>query len=132
MSPENDENTSSCIDQAVLLGLLPSPLKSVLSDHRMIRLRKSQLFSSDLRTRMPFRYGIVPVTRLPHVFLQATVEIGGRTAVGVAADHLPPKWFTKDSSRDPADEVDEMVRVIRRAMAAANGLAVKSSFQNSR
>jgi hypothetical protein len=28
---------------------------------------------------------------------------------GLAADHLPPKWFTKDPNRALGEEIDEML-----------------------
>jgi L-alanine-DL-glutamate epimerase-like enolase superfamily enzyme len=68
---------------------------------------------------MPFRYGIATLTGLPHAFVRVTAEIGGQARDGVAADHLPPKWFTKDPDRDPAAEIDDMLAVIRRAQLHA-------------
>ena len=50
----------------------------------------------DVRTRLPFKYGIATMTRAPHAFVRARLEVDGKPASGVAADHLPPKWFTKD------------------------------------
>jgi len=77
---------------------------------------------------MPFRYGIVTMTHLPHAFLRATVEIDGQVATGIAADHLPPKWFTKDPTRAPSDEILDMLRVIHHAMENAEGVAGPSVF----
>ncbi len=85
----------------------------------MIRILDTRLSRFELRTRLPFRYGIATMTEVPHVFLRATCEIEGRAHDGVAADHLPPKWFTKDPARDLGEEIEEMLRVIRQAMAAA-------------
>lgn len=94
----------------------------------MIRVLAAHLFRAELKTRMPFRYGIATLTHLPHVFLRVTFEIDGRAQEGVAADHLPPKWFTKDPARDPADEIDEMLRVIRQAMRSAEGIMAPTVF----
>lgn len=94
----------------------------------MIRILETQLSRFDLRTRLPFRYGIATMTHVPHVFLRAKCEIGGRVQDGIAADHLPPKWFTKDPARDPADEIDEMLWVIRQATAAAAQLCAVHPF----
>lgn len=94
----------------------------------MIRIVAAELFRAELRTRMPFRYGIATMTELPHVFLRVVIEVGATRATGIAADGLPPKWFTKDPSRDPRDEIDEMLRVIRQAMAHAAELRGPSVF----
>jgi hypothetical protein len=81
-----------------------------------------------LRTRMPFKYGIATMTRAPHAFVRLEVNVEGRAAEGVAADHLPPKWFTKDPTRAIDDEVAEMLRVIDHAVRTAHGLQAESVF----
>jgi hypothetical protein len=82
----------------------------------------------DLQTRMPFKYGIATMTRTPHAFVRLMVEVGGRPSVGVAADHLPPKWFTKDPARPIDDEVADMLRVIDHAAQVAAGVRADSPF----
>ena len=94
----------------------------------MIRVLATQLFRAELQTRMPFRYGIATMTHVPHAFLRVTFEIDGRAQVGVAADHLPPKWFTKDPARDIADEISEMHRVICQALRFAEGIVAPTVF----
>jgi hypothetical protein len=92
----------------------------------LMHLLATELYRADLRTRMTFRYGIAVMTALPHVFLRVTCEFeGGRRQTGSAADNLPPKWFTKDPSRNIALEIDEMLDVIEHARLHA--LAVSSA-----
>jgi hypothetical protein len=55
--------------------------------------------------------------------------VNDRPAVGIAADHLPPKWFTKDPDRPIAGEVVEMRRVIDHAVEAAAGIRADSPFE---
>lgn len=94
-----------------------------------MRVLESSLWRAHLHARMPFKYGIVTMTELPHVFLQVRVEFsGGVSGVGVAADHLPPKWFTKDPQKDPRVEIDEMLVVIRHAMTAAGEIRATTVF----
>ena len=94
----------------------------------MITVRRAELFRIPLCARMPFRYGIVTMTEVPHVILRLTFEIDGRTHEGLAADHLPPKWFTKDPNRSLAEEIDEMLVVIRAAIAGARTLTAATPF----
>lgn len=94
----------------------------------MIQLRQADLFRIPLRARMPFRYGIVTMTEVPHVILRLTFEINGRAHEGLAADHLPPKWFTKDPNRPLAEEIDEMLVVIRAAVAGARAIRAATPF----
>jgi hypothetical protein len=82
----------------------------------------------DLRTRMPFKYGIATMTSTPHAFVRLVVEVAGRPSVGIAADHLPPKWFTKDPARPIADEVADMLRVIDHAVQSAAAVHADSPF----
>jgi len=94
----------------------------------MIALRDAELFRLEVRTRLPFRYGIATMTVLPHVFLRLTFEIDGRAQIGVTADHLPPKWFTKDPTRSLAEEVDDMLAVIRQAVVQARAVRAATPF----
>jgi L-alanine-DL-glutamate epimerase-like enolase superfamily enzyme len=94
----------------------------------MIRVTATRLFRTELRTRLPFRYGIATMTQAPHVFLHVTCELDGKVQDGISADHLPPKWFTKDPARDPAGEIGEMLQVIEQAMSAADGINTATVF----
>ena len=86
------------------------------------------VFLFDVRTRLPFKYGIATMTRAPHAFVRARLEVDGKPASGVAADHLPPKWFTKDPARPIEEEIEEMLRVITHALGLAAGLRAPSPF----
>ena len=99
-----------------------------MSAPAMIQLRHAELYRIQLRARMPFRYGIVTMTEVPHVIMRLTFEIDGRTHEGLAADHLPPKWFTKDPNRPLAEEIDEMLVVIRAAVAGARTITAATPF----
>jgi hypothetical protein len=94
----------------------------------MISLRSAELFRLELRARMPFRYGIATMTEVPQLIARLTFEIDGTEAYGIAADLLPPKWFTKDPTRALADEIDEMLRVIRAAIRHAQAVRAPTVF----
>ena len=81
-----------------------------------------------LQARMPFRYGIATMTRVPHLFLEIRMQIDGAVARGVAADMLPPKWFTKDPHQAAQDEIAEMLRVISHAAQWASGRVAEDVF----
>lgn len=84
-----------------------------------VAVRESEIFIQNMRTRMPFRYGIATLTGLPHLMLRLTVTVDGKAVHGWSADHLPPKWFTKDPQTAPRQEIDDMLAVIRRACGHA-------------
>src|SRR5919204_1461808 len=94
----------------------------------IVHLRDGDIHLLDIGTRMPFKYGIATMTRTPHLLLRLRVEVNGTPATGVAADHLPPKWFTKDPSRPLAEETHEMLRVVENALRQALGVRADSPF----
>jgi len=88
-----------------------------------------QIFMHNIRTRMPFRYGIAEMTAVPHLFLQIDCEIDGKKSHGVSADNLIPKWFTKDPETRYEDDLRDMRQVIRQAGEFAVQMgAVESVF----
>jgi hypothetical protein len=94
----------------------------------MITLQHAELFRFEHRARIPFRYGIATMTECPHAIVRLTFDLDGRSHTGLAADHLPPKWFTKDPKRALEDEVDEMVRVLRAAVTHARRIRAATPF----
>jgi len=87
-----------------------------------IALNASDFRLISMRTRMPFRYGIATLTALPHLLAEGTFAVDGKTVTGAAADHLPPKWFTKNPDEPFRDEVAAMLHVIESAFALAEQL----------
>ena len=86
-------------------------------------LRPFDLFVLPTRTRFPFRYGIASMTDVPQVFVRTQILAGGRSQAGLAAEGLPPKWFTKDPSTTFPQDLPEMLATIRHATTAAAEIA---------
>jgi len=74
-----------------------------------------EFFVLRTRTRFPFRYGIASMTEVPHLFVRTTVTSGSASAVGLTAEGLPPKWFTKNPSTTFEEDLPEMLDAIRHA-----------------
>lgn len=87
-----------------------------------MRLAEITLHRVPLRTRLPFRYGIATMTAVDHVFLRLTLETPGGAFPGLAADHLPPRWFRKDAAVSLEDEQRELHAVIGNALRRAREL----------
>ena len=85
-----------------------------------------EFFVLRTRTRFPFRYGIASMTEVPHLFVKTTVTSSGASAIGVTAEGLPPKWFTKDPSTTFEQDLPEMLEAIRHAADTANGCATEA------
>ncbi|GAA2910432.1 mandelate racemase [Microbacterium keratanolyticum] len=80
-------------------------------------------------TRIPFRYGIAEMTRAPHAVVEVEIVRDGRRSRGLAAEQLPPKWFTKDPDSPYADDLAVMVDVILHAAGVAEGMSAPDAFQ---
>jgi L-alanine-DL-glutamate epimerase-like enolase superfamily enzyme len=91
-------------------------------------LQRCDLHLINLRTRMPFKYGIATMTRMPMIFVRAHATIDGQPVTGVSSDLLPPKWFTKDPAKPVGDEITDMLEVIRSAAQLAQGMEAASPF----
>ena len=94
-----------------------------------LRVQEGDIHLTNLKTRMPFKYGIATMTRMPMAFVRIALEIDGKTVFGVSADLLPPKWFTKDPGSDVDNEVHEMLAVIARGLEIAIGIEGDSPFE---
>ena len=70
----------------------------------------------NMRTRMPFKYGIAELTALPHLFVRLAVQVGSNPSVGIASDGLAPKWFTKNPDTDFVHDIEEMIEVVKAAV----------------
>lgn len=93
-----------------------------------VRAREIDLHVLNMRTRMPFRYGIASMTGLPHLFVRLRAEIDGKEQVGLASEGLPPKWFTKDPSTTFRQDLADMLTVIRHACHLATETRGESVF----
>ena len=80
-----------------------------------ISLLDLDLYILNMKTRMPFRYGIAVMTALPCLFVRLTVEIDGQPVYGFSSDGLAPKWFTKDPESHYRDDIADMLRVVQQA-----------------
>lgn len=94
-----------------------------------ITIHSVSLERHDISTRMPFKYGIATMTHLPHVFIRIEASFDGQIQRGISADHLPPKWFTKDPDKDPLEEIEDMLLVIEKAGEHAKPVSGQSVFE---
>ncbi len=93
-----------------------------------IQIPSFRLERHNISTRMPFKYGIATMTHLPHLFVHIKARFDGDTQSGISADHLPPKWFTKDPDKDPLEEIEDMLTVIEKAGKHAQSISASSVF----
>src|SRR6266498_2687922 len=85
-----------------------------------------EFFVLHTRTRFPFRYGIASMTEVPHLFVRARVTVDGKSSLGLTAEGLPPKWFTKNPATTFEQDLPEMLQVISHAAKLAERIAQSS------
>lgn len=86
----------------------------------LIRILEIDAFARDVQLRMPFRFGAVTVMQAPQAFLRVRVAgADGRTAVGCAAEMMVPKWFDKNPSLTPEQNIEQLRASVRVAASAA-------------
>lgn len=73
-----------------------------------------------MRTRLPFRYGITTLNALPHLFVDAEVEVNGKRCRGISSDGLAPKWFTKNPRSTTEQDLADMIAVVQNAARTAS------------
>jgi hypothetical protein len=74
-----------------------------------IRLEEVERFERDFRLRLPFRFGVVTLTEGTQAIVRVTIALeDGRTATGVAAETLAPKWFDKSPAFTDAQNVEQL------------------------
>jgi hypothetical protein len=88
-----------------------------------LTLSAFEFFLLRTRTRFPFRYGIASMTDVPHLFVRTRVTSGRHSSVGLTAEGLPPKWFTKDPATTFEQDLPELLESIGHATDIAEGAA---------
>lgn len=77
----------------------------------------------NLETRFPFEFGVVKMTGLPHCFVAVDLEVDGTSTTGLAADHFPPKWLTKDPDLSLEEEAEAILEVVKQACGYRPGVS---------
>jgi hypothetical protein len=81
------------------------------------RLREASVFSRQVKTRMPFRFGRATMTQMPILHLRLKVEADdGSIITGVSASGIPPLWFDKAAGKTHADNIQDLSLSLRLAL----------------
>ena len=79
-------------------------------------IRAIELLERPVVLRLPFRFGVVTLTACPQAFVRVTLSMAdGRSATGVAAEMMAPKWFDKNLALSNEDNFDQLRAVLRMA-----------------
>src|SRR5579871_2499448 len=84
----------------------------------VFRVAEIALLERDVALRLPFRFGVVTLTRATQAFVRARIVLAdGSGAWGAAAEILAPKWFDKNLALSDADNADQLRQALREARA---------------
>jgi len=90
------------------------------------------LFERDVVLRMPFRFGVVTLTRAPQAFARARVRLAdGRVGEGMAAELLAPKWFDKNPALSNEDNYEQLRASLRSARERYLAHGFESAWRHS-
>ncbi|HUA52527.1 MAG TPA: enolase C-terminal domain-like protein [Candidatus Sulfotelmatobacter sp.] len=82
----------------------------------VFRVVEIALFERDVALRLPFRFGVVTLTRATQAFVRARIVLrDGGGGWGAAAEILAPKWFDKDLALSDEDNADQLRAALREA-----------------
>jgi hypothetical protein len=88
-----------------------------------LRLLDAWFYERSVKLRLPFRFGVVTLTKAPQIFVRVGVKLNdGREGEGVSAELLVPKWFDKSpelSHEDNFNQLRTSLALARRALLAA-------------
>ena len=72
-------------------------------------VKSVDFFEREVVLRIPFRFGVVTLTRAPQAFVRARIRLAdGRESTGAAAEMLVPKWFDKDPALSNEDNLAQL------------------------
>lgn len=94
-----------------------------------VEIRSIELHVQECRTRLPFRFGMVTMTRAPLCF--ATVRIHSEASgehLGHAADLMVPKWFEKDPRKTIEDDFRRLAASAREAAESYSSSTARTVF----
>jgi hypothetical protein len=95
----------------------------------IIHVEEIELRERDVVLRMPFRFGVVTLREAPQAFARIRVtDDQGRSAWGVSAEVLAPKWFDKSEGLTNEDNMDQLRTALSLARDAFLELTPTTAF----
>ena len=94
-----------------------------------IKLVEAEAFERPVTLRLPFRFGAATLREARQIFLRVRIEDAhGRSASGMAAELMVPKWFDKSPELTNADNENQLRRSLALALDALQGAGLGTAF----
>jgi len=96
-------------------------------------IKEILFFEREVKLRMPFRFGVVTLTRAPQAFARARIRLeNAKESEGAAAELLAPKWFDKNPALSDEDNFEQLRCSMRQAREAYVSNENKTAYGHSR
>src|SRR5260221_12962627 len=93
------------------------------------RVAEIEFLERDVTLRLPFRFGVVTLTKATQAFVRVRVTLAdGRSFWGAAAELLAPKWFDKNLALSDQDNADQLRDALRTARTLYLDGAMRTTF----
>ena len=100
-----------------------------MADVLKIKLVEADAFERPVTLRLPFRFGAATLRQARQAFLRVRIEdAAGRSATGMAAELMVPKWFDKSPELSNDDNTDQLRRSLLLACKAVKAAGSGSAF----
>lgn len=100
-----------------------------MTESLKIRLVEAEAFERPVKLRLPFRFGAATLREARQIFLRVRIEdASGRSAGGMAAELMVPKWFDKSPELSNADNENQLRRSLALALDALRGAGLGTAF----
>ncbi|NLR99326.1 mandelate racemase [Rhizobium sp. P38BS-XIX] len=100
-----------------------------MTDPLKIRLVEAEAFERPVKLRLPFRFGAATLREARQAFLRVRIEDAqGRSAQGMAAELMVPKWFDKSPELSNSDNENQLRRSLTLALDALKGAGSGTAF----
>lgn len=100
-----------------------------MTDPLKIRLVEASAHERPVTLRLPFRFGAATLREARQIFLRVRIEdVRGRSATGMAAELMVPKWFDKSPTLSNADNENQLRRSLVLALEALSDAGLGSAF----
>lgn len=100
-----------------------------MRDALKIRLVETDAFERPVTLRLPFRFGAATLRQARQAFLRVRIEdASGRSAIGMAAELMVPKWFDKSPELSNDDNANQLRRSMMLACEGVKAAGLGSAF----
>ncbi|MCZ4094612.1 enolase C-terminal domain-like protein [Sinorhizobium psoraleae] len=100
-----------------------------MTEAPVVRLIEADIFERQVGFRFPFRFGAARVESAPQAFVRVRIaDDSGHEAAGWSAEMMMPKWFDKDPTLSPDDNVVQLRASLHLAIESLRAAGAQTPF----